>query len=260
MTSSWRVFLCLVISVAWGDDVFADSDAHRQAIERILLRHEEPGYSEKLGSLRAYARDSGLSMSDMAAEIESIASATLGVADPDRGENLRLAIACWGLGELKEPRSTNVLIKAAASRSIAVRCEAMSAYVKVAKEDCLSLAEDIVSKKDIFEDAERFRLYRAMAPYAKRSDDQRLDRKRDKVRKFLIEAAGNESYAGAAKALDEVLLSVLPFSYETSVQRYMLAMRFRNCGAPLSEYFGGVVDEIENVPVRDRKDVLAGNE
>lgn len=237
---------------------FADSDnPHRERIEIILLTEEEGDMSAKDETIRAYSNTSGLSLSNTIGVIETIVSSTLTKEVIDERDSVLLESACYVLGELGAGSSSDVLRNAASSASRSIRISAMLAYVKTAREDCLPFAEEVVTKKDVFQPIERYELYKSLAPYAKPTEKKSLDEKRRKVRKFLVKATEKESESDCAKKLDDVLLSVLPSSYKSSVQRYKLAMRFKDSKVPShAKYFAGVASGIAKVPVRARKNLL----
>jgi hypothetical protein len=258
MISNWGISLSLsvVLAVACCFSATAESDdVHTQRFREEFISHGNTSPIHE--SVLEYSEGAGLSLSNTLDKVEAMVSSTLEKKVLDIADRLIVRNACRVLGEIGEARSGAVLRKAALSSSFRnMRLQAISSYLKLAREDCLPLAEEVVTKKDVFTSLERYLLYEELVPYAKRSENQSLDKKRDKVRKFLVKASGKESYGVNATKLDEVLLLVLPSSYKSSVQRHKLAMRFKGGSGPSSsKYFAGVVDEIEKVPVEDRKDI-----
>ena len=269
MNSNWGLFLSLsvVLAVACCVDAIAENDdIHTQKLKDYFQTHRRHSPDDSVEpsplheGVREYSERTGLSISNTLDKIEAMVSSRLENEVLDSGGRMLVRQACRALGEIGEPRSADVLRKAALSSDEIIRISAVSAYLELAREDCLPFAEEVVTKKDIFNSFERYLLYQELIPYAKRSETQSLDKKRNRVRKFLVKAIEMESEGISAKKLDEVLLLVLPSSYKSSVQRHKLAMRFKGGSGPSSsKYFAGVVDEIERVPVQDRKDILKGS-
>jgi hypothetical protein len=205
--STWGMFLSVVLAVACCVDAIAESDdVHTQRLTYYFQTH---GHSFQLDEsvrpsplhegVREYSERTGLSLSNTLDKIEAIVSSRLEKKVLGPGGRRIVRKACRALGGIGEARSGDVLRKAALSSSENIRQAAVSAYLNLAREDCLPFAEEVVTKKDIFTSHERYLLYEELVPYAKRSENKSLDKKRDKVRKFLVKAAEKESYGGSAR-------------------------------------------------------------
>ena len=249
-----RVLFCIILTVFFGQlTTIADTNlVSRNALEKILLMED---YPDKTGLIVDYAKRSGVGLQEIAKEMEIIITNNIGSVEPATRSHFICSCAIYSLGELGNSSSLPTLRKAALSKDQNLRIAAIQSYVKIARENSLDYAKEIVAKPDQFGMMERFILYEHLAGYAQKTDDPLLDAKRKAVRQFLVDNMQKETNPDAAKELDELLCGISP-AYKVSLQRESAATRFKDEKVPIfRDYFNGVLNELGKVPKGDRTDL-----
>jgi hypothetical protein len=246
------VLLILLVMLGEVSAIAETNLALRTYIEGVLMREDYP-HKEK--DIVEYAKTLGLAPEQVARELGNIVNDTL-AADESQSERYVLSkMAIDALGTLGDSASLPNLSKASRAKDRNRRISAIRAYVGVAQEDSLGLAEEIVTNTNQWGPMERRILYERLAKCAKKTDDPALETKRSRVRRFLVDSAQTEADPDAAKKLDEVLCGISS-SYKTSLQRESVAERFQNAKASVyADYFNGVLTELREIPTTGRTDV-----
>lgn len=248
-----RTALLILVAMFGGVSARAGTNlALRAHIEDVLMRED---YPHKERDIVEYAKTSGLDLRHVARELDNIVSDTLD-AEPQSRRSILSKMALDALGTLGDSASLPILSKASTVGDRNRRISAISAYVKLAQEDSLGFAEQIVANTNQWGPTERRILYERLAKCAKETDGQALETGRSRVRRFLVDSAQTEADPDAAKKLDEVLCDVSS-TYKTSLQRESVAQRFQAAKASVyANYFGNVLTELRAIPPTGRTDLV----
>jgi hypothetical protein len=226
--------------------------ALRTFIKDVLLREDDPNKNKEI---MEYAQQSGLETQQVARVLESLVTENLDSEELESHRYVLSKMSIDALGKLGDTASLSVLVQASKAKDKNRRIAAVSAYVRLAREDSIPFALDMLADPTHYGAMERYVLYERLAEHVQRAPDATVEAKRKSVRKFMTDSVQTEQDPDAAMKLDQVLLSVSP-TYKMSQQRETVAKRFLDAKAPVfRDYFNKVLTELRNVPAPDRTDL-----